>query len=163
MSICKGCPEPILSTRRLDTEYCSAACRKKAYRRSTLEPQPPPKLPDELLLFRAELLKHAPPHIIGYRLGSTELGPEQIWFPKQGRSKRYDGCFDDRPFFELRPQFEPPRVPKAMNYYVQFAGPGHVFEEPPPSLSFGIYVPVEIPMCLPGKSNISRRRARVKI
>jgi len=98
--------------------------------------------------------------MLGYLLGFMYEG-ELLWLPpRTGRSKRYDGCFDDKPYFELRPKFEPPRVPYAMLYRVKFVGASGFIEEPPYALSGGLYVPIGTPMVLPGKKNIARRRPR---
>lgn len=123
---------------------------------------PQPALPPELRQLRDTLIAHSAQAAIGYRLGLREGLPEMLWFPSTSgrRSKRFDGRFDDRPYFELRPCFEPPRVPRATLYEVEFVGADLFVFKLPYALSGGIYVPVATPMCLPGKKHIPRRRPR---
>ncbi len=172
MKLCLHCRQPIELIRRSDTLYCKRKCRKVAYNQKLLTPELCPALPEALAQVRQTLIAHSTADEIGYQLGwlvqapqedaeAAPQPPQAIWLPPtQGRSKRFDGRFDDRPFFELRPRFEPPRVPKPGLYQVRFVGPGGLIVQPPYALSGGLYIPVGTPMCLPGKKHIARHRPR---
>ena len=99
----------------------------------------------------------------GYVLGLTELGEENVWYPKAqsrtGRSRRYDGSYSDARTFSLRP-FELPRVPRATIYLIVFLDRYESPLETPYAFSAGIHVPVTSRMCLPGKTNAERARRR---
>lgn len=160
MRLCDFCQGPIPAESRSDARFCEENCRKSSFKQDIREGPKRIPFPPELREFRDLLLLHASPIAIGYQLALIEPGKEELWLPPPGRTKRFDGSFDDRQFFELRPQFEAPRVPWKGVYLVRFIGPGNFVEPIPFALSAGIYVPVETPMCLPGKKNIARRRPR---
>ena len=161
MRLCQYCQRPLSSRLRADALFCGQNCRRSAYRHAiwagiTLSAPSP-----ELIALRDALLACSQHFMIGYSLGFTDGEQQPVWLPPtQQRSKRYDGSFDDRPYFELRPKFEIPRVPQVGIYHVEFVCNDHMRVPAPNNLSGGIYVPVASPMCLPGKKNISRRRPR---
>lgn len=163
MRLCQCCQRPISSELRADAVFCGPDCRKSAYRQAIWAGNPRPALSPELGVLRDALIANSEPFMVGYSLGLIDGVQQPIWLPPKGqRSKRYDGSFDDRPYFELRPKFEIPRVPQTGLYHVEFVCNDHMRVPAPNTLSGGIYIPVASPMCLPGKKNISRRRPRQK-
>lgn len=163
MRLCQNCHRPISSKLRADAVFCGQDCRKAAYRQAIWAGTARPALSPELVTLRDALIANSEHFMVGYSLGLVEGVQQPIWLPPtKQRSKRYDGSFDDRPYFELRPQFEIPRVPQIGLYHVEFVCNDHMRVPAPNNLSGGIYVPVASPMCLPGKKNISRRRPRQK-
>lgn len=167
MRRCANCRNPIPAEARADARYCGAKCRKSAYSEAIWEADAPPALSPELAELRDTLIAHSQPFMVGYSLGLIDRQPGStrptVWLPPtQGRSKRYDGTFDDRPYFELRPRFEIPRVPAVGMYHLEFVCDNFKRVEAPYALSGGIYIPVASEMCLPGKKNIRRRRPQRK-
>src|SRR5262245_49746217 len=130
MRLCPHCSRVIGPQRRADLVYCQPKCRKAAHRKAIRAPVPLPALSPEMDKVRQDLIAHSTADEIGYQLGwvvdkgakksappaeSPEpTTPQAIWLPSEiSRSKRFDGRFDARPYLALRPQFEPPRVPRA--------------------------------------------------
>lgn len=163
MRLCTYCGNPIPNQVRMDAQYCSSACRSKAYQRGLRLGFPEPKLTQEMIYLRDLLLSHAPPQATRYVLGLTELGRDIIWYPRvnsaTGKIRRFDGSYSQSNSFSLRP-FEAPRVPRATIYAVMFFDRYICQLETPHALSGGVHVPVATRMCLPGKTNAERKRRR---
>lgn len=163
MRLCAYCQNPIPDRIRMDARFCGAECRRIAYQKGLRLGFPEAAPTPEIIAFRELLLNNAPPQATRYVLGLTELGEENVWYPKAqsrtGRSRRYDGSYSDARTFSLRP-FELPRVPRATIYLIVFLDRYESPLETPYAFSAGIHVPVTSRMCLPGKTNAERARRR---
>lgn len=156
MPKCKGCSRFIPDS-DLRRKYCNQQCRQASYQRRTWEKPEPPSLDEHMSDFRDILLQYAPRWAVGYTLGFYVRADMTYWYPPKGRSLRLDSTYDSRPYFELRPWFEFPKVPLAHIYLVRLYDAWDHELPTPLELVAGIYVSAPTRMPLPGRGRILRR------
>lgn len=138
-------------------QFCNIECRWANYERRTWE-QPRTLLLDARMCeFRDSLLRHAPRWAVGYALGFHAQADMTYWYPPNRRSLRLDSTFDSRPYFEIRPWFEFPKVPLATVYEVRLYDELGTNLPIPLGLAAGLYVSTPARMPLPGRGRILRR------
>lgn len=167
---CQICHQPFTS-QRSDAKYCCAACRAAAVR---ARERIAPILSEAMKTLGQALGSIAPAGTVGYRLAlpKTVLQPrrgtsgELHWFPglQRRRTMRWDGSYSDRPYFVLtRTTFEPPRVPVATVYVIQFIDEKGLTLPTPKSLAAGVSIVEATRMSWPGTHGVRRsRQGRVR-
>ena len=171
LKICQLCKREFKCSRR-DRRHCSKSCKSAA--RSNRESP----IPSETMLSLGLVLKSAAPEgTIGYRLGlpvrrssrraglvpvplATNTAQEMIWFPPaHQRSLRWDGSYSEQPYFVLtRSAFEPPRVPVAASYRIEFIAATGLILQTPSMLESGVRVAESSRMSWPGTHNVRQAR-----
>lgn len=113
---CHFCGSCLGDKARADAIYCSPGCRNQSHRHY----QALARLPVAITELQRQLAAYAPEPAISYRVG-LDADPRCIlYFPPSDRaSPRWDGAVSRRPYFLLRP-LEPPIVPRAATYGLQF-------------------------------------------
>lgn len=158
MKKCQHCNGPIPPDRRQDAQYCKEQCRNLAYQRRLRHGLRSSELPAEMQELGDFLLARSPAAAIGVRCLLSENAASPMVYPPRGRkSRRFDGTFSNRPYFLLKP-FEPPRVPQARVYQVEFVDAQGAVLPTPYGLTAGVYVPLASRMCLPGKSYVTYQK-----
>lgn len=141
----------------LRRKFCNQQCRQASYERRTWEKPAPISLDEHMSDFRDILLRHAPHWAVGYALGFYVHADMTYWYPPKGRSLRLDSTYDSRPYFEIRPWFEFPKVPVAQIYQVRLYDERDTELPIPLGLAAGLYVSAPTRMPLPGRGRILRR------
>lgn len=158
VKLCEWCRKPI-ELKIASARFCSVACRSAGYRQACREPNIV-AMPTEMQNLRLHLLCSAPKEAVGYRLKLSLTSGVVCYPPIDRRSLRWDGCYDNHPYFELRPRFEPPRVPLVGVYLLAFVDKDYRELPLPPHVDVHVFVQVASEMCLPGRKSISRRKPR---
>ncbi len=171
VNICKNCKKEFKCTRR-DKKNCSRSCDWEQER------QRESPRPSELMLALGLVLKGAAPEgTAGYRLGlppkrpsrkaraaapnaSAASAAEPLWFPPaHQRSRRWDGSYSEQPYFVLnRTVFEPPRVPVAGSYLIQFVTAAGLLLPTPSVFESGVTVAEAARMTWPGTHHVRQPR-----
>lgn len=156
--ICEWCRKPI-EAKIASARFCSVACRSAGYRQACRQPNPV-AIPVEMQNLGYHLRGVAPKEAVGYRL-RLSMASGLVCYPALDRKTlRWDGCYDGHPYFELRPRFEPPRVPLISVYLLSFVNKAYEELRLPPGVDMNVFVQVASDMCLPGRKSISRRLPR---
>lgn len=170
-NICLHCKREFICHRR-DKKCCSPACRWHLYNNRG------PALPSEAMLALGLALKGAAPAgTVGYRLGlrmrrpklraestpSQPIAQEIFWFPPIGkRSLRWDDSFSDTPHFVLtKTTFEPPKVPKATTYLIEFLSATGLVLPTPSIFENGVAIAEASRMSWPGTHQVRATRGGV--
>lgn len=158
IKLCEWCRKPI-ELKIASARFCSIACRSSGYRQACREPNRV-AMPVEMQNLGHYLLCSSPKEAVGYRLRLLVGSGLVCYPPLVRRSLRWDGCYDIRPYFELRPRFEPPRVPLVATYALSFVNKNYDELPLPAHVDRNVFVQIASEMCLPGRKSISRRRPR---
>lgn len=165
VNTCQICNQPFTS-QRSDKKFCSPSCRSAAARAKDRVAAVPSEAMKTLGLALGSI---APAGTVGYRLALPQsvLQPRRAssgdlhWFPglQRRRTMRWDGSYSDRPYFTLtRTVFEPPRVPIATVYVIQFIDDKGMTLPTPQSLGAGVNIVEPARMSWPGTHGVRRSR-----
>lgn len=167
LNICQLCKREFTSTRS-DKKFCSRSCQwAKENRKEKVHAS-------EAMLSLGLVLKSAAPDgTVGYRLGlrvpksrrgasveKTMPQPDVLWFPPVGKkSLRWDHSYSEQPFFVLtRTVFEPPKVPKATTYQIEFIGSTGFVLPTPSKFQAGVIIAEASRMTWPGTHHVRQSR-----
>mgnify|MGYP000278791056 CR=1 FL=1 len=163
---CQCCKQTFTS-QRSDKKYCSPSCRSAGERMKNTIPAVPSEAMKTLGLALGTV---APAGTVGYRLGlpksvlnprRKELQSDLHWFPglHYRRTMRWDGSYSDRPYFALtKTEFEPPRVPVATIYVINFIEDKGLTLLTPGKLAADIRISEASEMTWPGAHGVRRSR-----
>lgn len=162
---CQCCKQTFTS-QRSDKKYCSSSCHSAGERMKNRVPVVPSEAMKTLALALGSV---APRGTVGYRLAlpksvlNPRRGPQPDlhWFPglQYRRSLRWDGSYSDRPYFALtKTDFEPPRVPIATTYVINFIDEKGLTLPTPGSLAAGVKISEASRMSWPGTHGVRESR-----
>jgi hypothetical protein len=172
LNICQHCKREFTSRRR-DKRFCSRSCQWAQGSKGDRV------LPSETMLALGLVLKSAAPEgTVGYRLGlrvpqfrrRAQTGspgqpasrPEVYWFPPEGKSLRWDDSYSEQPYFILtRTNFEPPKVPKATTYLIEFLGATGLVLPTPGIFQAGVAIAEASRMTWPGTHHVRQPRGGI--
>lgn len=172
LNTCQLCNREF-TCRRRDKKFCSRSCQWAK------ESKGAKVLPSETMLALGLVLKGAAPEgTVGYRLGlripqsrrKTQAAPqgkhtsrpEVCWFPPPGKSLRWDDSYSELPYFLLtRTNFEPPKVPKATIYLIEFLNPTGLVLPTPTKFQAGVTVAEASRMTWPGTHHVRQPRGGI--
>jgi len=130
--------------KRAHARFCKRSCQQAQWQKKNRKRQRR-ETPKRMDPFRRQVVKFAPKGAVAYRLEiriPNSYANER--FPL-GRTYRWDGYYDSRPYYSLRP-FERPRVPKAGIHAVFYVdAEGNDIRPIPRELACGLYIPVAFP------------------